>query len=466
MDNNININDSLEALVNNERRRSSSFNQEDKMNPNTEPVEFEKNFYTPIHTLSAKEADSLRESAQIKLTGKDIPLPIVDFFNINFPEKILRHFERKGYTKPTAFQAQVWPIVFSGRDMVGIASTGSGKTISYVLPALTHAKAQQPLRKDDGPIVLIIAPSRELVSQIDQVVQEYCSIYDLRSCAVYGGASIVTQMKALKRGVEILVATPGRLTDLHEEGFCLLKRVTFLVIDEADRLLDMGFEPQLKMIIQKTHSERQSLILSSNCPREIKTLANNYMKEYIQVAIGNEYSICNIKISQKVEVMDCQDKKNRLLFLLQDKKSDRVIIFCNMKRTCDTIENFLGENGFHAASIHGDKTQAARDAAIHNFKTCTKFILIATDVASRGLDVENVKLVINYDFPKAIEDYVYRIGRTTRGKVDERHTFTMFTKDDIRNGRDLIQLLKESNQDVPQALENLVKSSCGSFSEN
>lgn len=450
----------------NRNRRGSSFNEEDKMNPSTEPVEFKKDFYVPTQTLSAHEAEKLRESAQMRLTGNNIPLPIVDFSNLEFPEEVLKNFQKKGFTKPTAIQAQGWPMALSGRDMVGIASTGSGKTISFVLPALIHAKAQQPLREDDGPIVLILAPTRELVTQIEEVVQEYCSIFELRSCAVYGGASIVPQKKALKRGSEILVATPGRLIDLHEQGFCPLNRVTFLVLDEADRMLDMGFEPQLNMIIPKTHSGRQSLMWSATWPREVRALANNYMKDFIQVVIGNDDLKCNVKISQKVEVLDWQDKKNKLLFLLQDKKSDRVIIFCNMKRTCDTIEDFLCEKGFHAAAIHGDKTQAARDTVISNFKSGRKSILIATDVASRGLDVENVKLVINYDFPKAVEDYVHRIGRTARGNVAEGHAFTMFTKDDIGNGRAFIQLLKDSNQEVPQALEDLMRSARSASSNN
>lgn len=431
------------------------------MNPNEEPVEFTKNFYIPTETLGEKQAKELRETSQMKLTGKDIPLPVNNFSSLGFPEEILKKFTSKGYLTPTPIQAQGWPMALSGRDMVGIASTGSGKTISFVLPALIHAKAQAPLRENDGPIVLILAPTRELATQIEEVVQEFSSYFDLRSCAVYGGAATVPQKKALKRGVEILVATPGRLIDLHDQGFCPLNRVTFLVLDEADRMLDMGFEPQLNMIIPKTNKGRQSLMWSATWPKEVRALANNYMSNFIQVVIGDETLKANSKITQKVEVVDWQDKKNKLLFCLQDKKSDRVIIFCNMKRTCDTIEDFLREKGFHAAAIHGDKTQAARDSVIQNFKSGRKSILIATDVASRGLDVENVKLVINYDFPKAVEDYVHRIGRTARGNVAEGHAFTMFTKDDVSNGRAFVELLKDSNQQVPKELEEMVNSSRG-----
>ncbi|XP_077301442.1 uncharacterized protein LOC143922038 [Arctopsyche grandis] len=440
----------------------SSFGDEEAMTPNTEPIEFTKNFYVPTETLSDREAEALRETSQMKLTGSDIPLPVNNFTSLGFPEEVSKRFFDKGFTTPTPIQAQGWPMALSGRDMVGIASTGSGKTLSFVLPALIHAKAQEPLRENDGPIVLILAPTRELATQIEEVVHEYGPFFNLRSCAVFGGASIVPQKKALKRGVEILVATPGRLIDLHDQGFCPLSRVTFLVLDEADRMLDMGFEPQLNMIIPKTNQERQSLMWSATWPKEVRSLANDYMKNFIQVVIGNETLKCNPKIAQKVEVVEWQDKKNRLLFILQDKKSDRVIIFCNMKRTCDTIEDFLREKGFHAAAIHGDKTQAARDQVIANFKSGRKSILIATDVASRGLDVENVKLVVNYDFPKAVEDYVHRIGRTARGNSTEGHAFTMFSRDDAHNSRNFIQLLKDSNQEIPAALTELANNSRGS----
>lgn len=430
-----------------------------EMVPNPDPVPFEKNFYAPTATLTGKEAQEFIASSKMKLVGKDIPLPVRDFASLNFPPEVLRHFESKKYTAPTPIQAQGWPMALSGRDMVGIADTGSGKTISFVLPALIHAKAQQPLREDDGPIVLILAPTRELATQIEEVVREYSALFDLRSTTVYGGASMVPQKKTLKRGVEVLVATPGRLIDLHEQGFCPLNRVSFLVLDEADRMLDMGFEPQLNQIIPKTNKNRQSLMWSATWPKEVRTLAMDYLSDYIQVTIGDEGLKANSKITQKVEIVDWKDKKNKLLFYLQDRRSDRVIIFCNMKRTCDVIESFLIDHGFPATATHGDKTQSARDAVIHSFKGGRKTILIATDVAARGLDISNVKLVINYDFPKCIEDYVHRIGRTARGDSTEGLAFTMFTNEDACNAKRLVELLKQSNQEVPNDLDSMARSS-------
>lgn len=437
--------------------RSSGGDNVREMTPSPDPVPFEKNFYAPATTLTEREAQEFIASNSMKLIGKNIPLPIKSFESLDFPQEVLRHFEAKKYIAPTPIQAQGWPMALNGRDMVGIADTGSGKTISFVLPALVHARAQKPLREDDGPIVLILAPTRELVTQIEEVVREYAAFFDLRSVAVYGGASMVPQKRALKRGAEILVATPGRLIDLHEQGFCPLSRVTFLVLDEADRMLDMGFEPQLNQIIPKTNKDRQSLMWSATWPREVRVLAMDYLRDYIQVTIGEDGLKANSKITQKVEVVGWQDKKNRLLFYLQDRRSDRVIIFCNMKRTCDVIESFLIDHGFPASAIHGDKTQAARDAVINNFRSGRRTILIATDVAARGLDISDVKLVINYDFPKCVEDYVHRIGRTARGHSTEGLAFTMFTSEDAGNAKKLVELLRQSNQEVPQDLDSMVR---------
>lgn len=450
----------------NSRRHSSSSRsfgsgEETAMNPSEEPVPFEKDFYSPTETLSEEEARELRESNKMRLVGNDVPLPIRSFSSVNFPSEVLRHFESKEYSSPTPIQAQGWPMALSGRDMVGIADTGSGKTISFVLPALIHAKSQLPLREDDGPIVLILAPTRELCTQIEMVVREYSPYYGLRSCAVYGGASIVPQKRALKRGIEVLVATPGRLIDLHKQGFCPLNRVTFLVLDEADRMLDMGFEPQLNAIIPETNKNRQSLMWSATWPREVRALAANYMKDYIQVTIGDDDLKANVKITQRVDVVDWQDKKKKLLYYLQDFKASRVIVFCNMKRTCDTLEDYLLDNRFHVAALHGNKSQAARDTVIQNFKLGRVSILIATDVAARGLDVENVKCVINYDFPKNVEDYVHRIGRTARGSSSEGLAYTMFTSEDAPNARKLVSIIRQANQEVPSDLENMARSSRG-----
>jgi len=417
-----------------------------------EPVPFEKNFYSPTETLSVGEAEKLRKESQMHLTGKNINLPVSNFSSLGFPAQVQEYFRGKKYDKPTPIQAQGWPMALSGRDMVGIASTGSGKTISFVLPALVHAAAQPPLRENDGPIALILAPTRELCNQIEEVVTEYSRFFNLRSVAVFGGASIIPQKRAVLQGTEILVATPGRLIDLHNQRFCPLNRVTFLVLDEADRMLDMGFEPQLQEIIPKTHPDRQTLMWSATWPKEVRRLAQVYMKDYIQVTIGDEDLKANAKIIQKVDVVDWREKRNKLLYYLSDKKDHKAIIFCNMKRSCDDLEMFLIENGYKAIAIHGDKTQSARDHVISTFKAGNRNILIATDVAARGLDVDNVKYVINFDFPKCVDDYVHRIGRTARGSTAEGHSYTMLDRNDQPIARKLIDIMTQSKQEVPADL--------------
>lgn len=420
-----------------------------------QPVEFEKNFYAPTKTLDDAQAKKMREESNMQLIGKEVAPPVRDFDSLGFPASVLEYFTRKGFKEPTPIQAQGWPMALSGRDMVGIADTGSGKTISFVLPALVHAKAQAPLRRNDGPIVLILAPTRELCNQIQEVVAEYSGFFGLQSHAVYGGAALGPQKSALLRGVEVLVATPGRLIDLHDQGFCPLGRVTFLVLDEADRMLDMGFEPQLQQIIPKTNPGRQTLMWSATWPREVRNLANDYMKEFIQVTIGDDNLRANMKIQQEVEVVDHRTKMDKLCTKLEETKEDKVIVFCNTKRMCDEIETYLFKKDFRAAAIHGDKSQSARDSVIRSFKSGRNNILIATDVAARGLDVNDVKLVINYDFPKCVDDYIHRIGRTARGSSTEGFSYTMFTRDDRGVARKLIEVLRQAKQKVSAELAEM-----------
>jgi len=333
--------------------------------------------------------------------------------------------------------------------------------LSFILPALIHAKEQQGLRRGDGPIILVLAPTRELVMQIKKVADEYCWMFNLRVAAVYGGASIQPQIRTLYDGVEILVATPGRLIDLHDQGFAPLNRVTFLVLDEADRMLDMGFEPQLKRILPKTNANRQTLMWSATWPRDVRNLAESYMHEYIQVTIGDDELKTNSRIKQIIEVCDSREKEEKLVSVLGKYKGDRIIIFCNMKRTCDNLEYVLSRAGYDAVAIHGDKSQNIRDKVLEDFRSGRRPILIATEVAGRGLDVHDVKLVINFDFPGSCEDYVHRIGRTARGNTKEGISHTFFTVGDKGNARELIRMLRDAKQSIPNALEDMLRMSSG-----
>ncbi|KAM0675995.1 ATP-dependent RNA helicase dbp2 [Gurleya vavrai] len=425
--------------------------------PCLSPVAFKKIFYTSDNKMTESEAEEFRKLSKMILKGKNIMPPIKDFRDIDlFSDDLLRCLEKEGYTKPTPIQAQGWPMALSGRDMVGIAQTGSGKTLSFVLPALIHANDQTPLRRNDGPIVLILAPTRELVLQINEVVNVYKKMFRMRSTCIYGGVSAYSQKQDLRDGCEIVVATPGRLIDLYDQGCISLSRVSFLVLDEADRMLDMGFEPQLQKIIPKTNPERQTLMWSATWPKEVRALAMDFAKDYIQVNIGEEELTINSKIMQVVKVVENRNKRQELLDVLKDAKKKKVIIFCNTKRMCDDLEYYLHDKYYSCVAIHGDKSQAARDRVINDFKDGKKDILIATDVAARGLDVKGVYMVVNYDFPKQCEDYVHRIGRTARGDVKEGKSFSFFTYDDRNNAKKLVEILEDGKNEISEELKKLI----------
>ncbi|WUR03986.1 ATP-dependent RNA helicase [Vairimorpha necatrix] len=425
--------------------------------PALEAVEFSKNFYKKTDDLSKNETDEFRRKHDIKIEG-DVPNPYVKFEHAPFDKDVLNAFKLKGFTGPTPIQAQGWPMALTGEDMVGIAQTGSGKTLSFVIPALIHAKAQTPLRNGDGPIVLVMAPTRELCLQIKDVFDEYSRFFNMRCTAIYGGVSSYTQKKDISMGCEIVVGCPGRLIDLNEQGVLHFNRVTFLVLDEADRMLDMGFEPQLRKIIVKTNPKRQTLMWSATWPREVRRLAENYMNNFLHLTIGSVDLKTNTKIKQIVAVIDSHEKNNKLYESLDQKKGEKIIIFANTKRMCDNLEDDLSRKGYRAVAIHGDKSQNIRDRIINDFRAGYKTILIATDVAARGLDIKDVVLVVNYDFPNNIEDYVHRIGRTARGDVMEGLSHSFFTDENRGCARDLIKILKEANQEVPSKLIDMSNS--------
>ncbi|EEQ82394.1 hypothetical protein NCER_100895 [Vairimorpha ceranae BRL01] len=433
-----------------------------ELKPALGAVEFKKDFYKKTDNLTDREADNFRNQHDIKISG-DVPHPYVKFEHAPFENEVLNNFKLKAFTSPTPIQAQGWPMALTGKDMVGIAQTGSGKTLSFVLPALIHARAQIPLRSGDGPIVLVLAPTRELCLQIKDVFDEYCRFFNMRCTAVYGGVSSYTQKRDISMGCEVVVGCPGRLIDLNEQGALHFNRVTFLVLDEADRMLDMGFEPQLKKIIVNTNPDRQTLMWSATWPKEVRRLAENYMKNFVQLTIGSVELKTNIKIKQIVSVIDSHEKANKLHESLNEKKNEKVIIFANTKRMCDNLEDDLSRRGYKAVAIHGDKSQNIRDRIISDFRSGYKNILIATDVAARGLDIKNVALVINYDFPNNIEDYVHRIGRTARGDVTEGLSHSFFTSENSACAKELVKILKEANQDVPSKLIDMSTTKNGGY---
>ncbi|XP_034508663.1 probable ATP-dependent RNA helicase DDX5, partial [Ailuropoda melanoleuca] len=351
------------------------------------------------------------------------------------------------------------PVALSGLDMVGVAQTGSGKTLSYLLPGIIHINHQPFLQRGDGPIVLVLAPTRELAQQVQQVAADYGRACRLKSTCIYGGAPKGPQIRDLERGVEICIATPGRLIDFLEVGKTNLKRCTYLVLDEADRMLDMGFEPQIRKIVDQIRPDRQTLMWSATWPREVRQLAEDFLKDYIHINIGAMELSANHNILQIVDVCGDSEKDEKLLRLMEEimsEKENKTIIFTETKRRCDELTRKMRRDGWPAMGIHGDKSQQERDWVLNEFKHGKAPILIATDVASRGLDVEDVKFVINYDYPNSSEDYIHRIGRTARSsKTGTAYTF--FTPNNTKQAHDLIAVLREANQQINPKLLQLVE---------
>ncbi|BFG24291.1 hypothetical protein CerSpe_105650 [Prunus speciosa] len=416
---------------------------------------FEKNFYVEspeVERMSEKEVEKYRQLREITIEGRDVPKPIKSFHDTGFPEYVLEEVTKAGFVEPTPIQAQGWPMALKGRDLIGIAETGSGKTLAYLLPAIVHVNAQPILSPGDGPIVLVLAPTRELAVQIQQEATKFGSSSKIKSTCIYGGVPKGPQVRDLQRGVEIVIATPGRLIDMIESHHTNLRRVTYLVLDEADRMLDMGFDPQIRKIVSQIRPDRQTLYWSATWPKEVEQLARQFLYNPYKVIIGSPDLKANHAIRQIVDIITENQKYNKLVKFLEDiMDGSRILIFMDTKKGCDQITRQLRMDGWPALSIHGDKSQAERDWVLSEFKAGKSPIMTATDVAARGLDVKDVKFVINYDFPGSLEDYVHRIGRT--GRAGAKGTaYTFFTAANARFAKELIALLEEAGQKVSPEL--------------
>lgn len=428
----------------------------------SELTPFEKNFFKPTEqtqNLSESEVKGFLSENEITVRGKTIPRPSMAFGDNGLPEYLMDEIHRQGFTKPTPIQCQGMPIALSGRDMVGIAQTGSGKTLAYVLPALVHIKHQERVRRGDGPIALVLAPTRELAQQIQQVAYDFGQRINASNTCVFGGAPKGPQIRDLERGAEIVIATPGRLIDFLERGITNLRRCTYLVLDEADRMLDMGFEPQIRKILGQIRPDRQVLMWSATWPKEVRSLAEEFLTDYIQINIGSLNLAANHNILQIVDVCEDFEKDQKLMKLLTEISAEnetKTIIFVETKRRVDDITRVINRNGWKAISIHGDKSQQERDYVLNVFRNGRQGILVATDVAARGLDVEDVKFVINYDYPSNSEDYVHRIGRTGRSN-NTGTAYTLFTNANANKAGDLINVLREANQVINPKLAEMAK---------
>ncbi|KAI9761396.1 MAG: pre-mRNA processing RNA-helicase [Chaenotheca gracillima] len=428
---------------------------------------FRKNFYTePVELaeLTEEEVADLRlELDGIKIRGVDAPKPIQKWSQCGLGVPTLDVIQKLGYEGPTSIQTQAVPSIMSGRDVIGVAKTGSGKTIAFLLPMFRHIKDQRPLDSLEGPVGLIMTPTRELATQIHKECKPFLKALNLRAVCAYGGAPIKDQIADLKRGAEIIVCTPGRMIDLlaaNSGRVTNLRRVTYVVLDEADRMFDMGFEPQVMKILNNIRPDRQTVLFSATFPRQMEALARKTLHKPVEITVGGR-SVVAPEITQIVEVREEDGKFVRLLELLgdlYDKDEDaRTLIFMDRQESADGLLRDLMRKGYPCMSIHGGKDQVDRDSTIQDFKAGVVPILIATSVAARGLDVKQLKLVVNYDAPNHLEDYVHRAGRTGRaGNTGTAVTF--LTPEQDRYSLDIAKALRQSGQEIPEPVQKLVES--------
>lgn len=440
-------------------------------------LELTEAHWTRKRLSEMKERDwrILKEDYNISTQGGSIPHPIRFWDESGLGNLILDSLDRYGFEEPTPIQRQAIPIALQKRDLIGIAETGSGKTLAFLLPMLSYIATLPRLSDEralDGPYGLILAPTRELALQIEQETKRFGQAFGFRSVAIVGGHSVSEQSMHLRRGVEIVIATPGRLRDCLEQHVLVLNQCYSVVLDEADRMIDMNFEEDLNFILQslpannaKPDSEaaerpeelskyrfRQMTMFSATMPPSVERLAKLYLRRPVIVTVGNAGQAVD-RITQTVEIVAEHEKPNRLISVLKD-FSPPMIIFVNQKSTVDALYSRLTAHGYKAIALHGGKGQDQREAAISQLKQGTKDILIATDVASRGIDVKDISLVLNYDMAKTIEDYVHRIGRTGRaGKQGAAMTFVNDRDTDVFY--DLrVMLQKSANANMPPEFVN------------
>ena len=361
----------------------------------------------------------------------------MQFQDLHLIDPLLRALHAEGYDEPTPIQAQAIPHVLAGKDMIGCAQTGTGKTAAFALPILQQLAAD----KQRGSLrVLVLTPTRELASQIDESFATYGRHTNLKSTVVFGGVSKIPQIQALRRRPDILVATPGRLLDLMGQGAVHLSSINIFVLDEADRMLDMGFIHDVRRIIKALPTKRQTLMFSATMPKDIQDLADRILINPVQVAVTPQATTVD-KVDQSVFFVNKGDKRALLEHLLRDKTIKRVLVFTRTKHGANKLAKQLGQSNFRADAIHGNKSQGARERALANFKAGQIHILVATDIAARGLDIDDVTHVINYDLPNEPESYVHRIGRTARAGASGS-AYSFCDSEEVKYLRDIEKLIR------------------------
>ncbi|XP_021760825.1 DEAD-box ATP-dependent RNA helicase 52C-like [Chenopodium quinoa] len=414
------------------------------------------------------------EDIPVEVSGENVPNPVTTFAEIDLGKALNENIRRCKYVKPTPIQRHAIPIAVNGRDLMACAQTGSGKTAAFCFPIIAGILKRvppyrPPLSRGGGggngrmacPVALIMSPTRELSSQIHDEATKFAYQTGVKVAVAYGGTPMAEQLRRLAKGVDILVATPGRLVDMVERGKVSLRMIRYLALDEADRMLDMGFEPQIRKIVQQMDmpppGSRQTMLFSATFPTEIQKLAADFLTNYIFLTVGKVGSSTDL-IKQNIEFVRDFDKRRHLKNLLMSQKLNGTngkhaltIVFAETKRGVDDLEYWLSGNGFPATAIHGDKAQWEREKALRSFRSGTTPIIVATDVAARGLDIPCVAHVINFDLPRDIDDYVHRIGRT--GRAGNSGLATAFFNDkNMSISKALIEVMEDSNQEVPSWL--------------
>lgn len=477
----------LKEMLEDDKRNEKLVRHDSIDNKKNDNNEDEQKYATDVDNIISKE-DSIKIEEfynlhQVVISNEEKLKPYISFDDAKFTKPIMKIISREGYTAPTPIQAISWPLASAGKDIISIARTGSGKTCGYLLPAIQklsmNNKSINYREKFDrkNPRVLVLAPTRELVMQIENEAQKYAMSSGLSVVSVYGGVSKYPQLKEIRSGVDIVIATPGRCNDLISMGALNLKNVSYLVLDEADRMLDMGFEPQIRDVIECIPQKRQTLFFTATWPDEVQSLALDFLDNPIQINIGkNDGLTANKAITQNIIVVNnSMEKEEKLNEILQKIKSDysnkakpsnsrfdsdhdfpKTLIFVGTKAFCDFLADDLAEKGMRCDTLHGDLSQQARTRTMDKFRKGILKVLVATDVAARGLDVKDIEVVINYDFPMNLDDYVHRIGRTARGN-DTGVAYSFFTPKDKERAKELCEVLVRSEQEIPEELAMMVR---------
>lgn len=422
---------------------------------------FEKNFYEVCEEINCKsdqEIVELRRKFNIRIQGTNVPRPITSFDQLGFDQILLKNIKKQGFVSPTPIQIQTLPIALSGKDLIAIAQTGSGKTVAYLLPLITHIMDQREVEKDEGPIAIIVAPTRELAHQIYNECRKFSKGYTINIAPIIGGMGKNDTKKMLKTELfDIVVATPGRLIDVLKVKSLNTIRTTYLVLDEADKMFEMGFEPQIRSIVGQIRPDRQTLLFSATFKPPVENLAREILTDPIRINIGTAGS-ANEDITQVVEIFNSDEEKfpwmaPRLAEWILD---GFVLIFAGTKSNVENlslkIKNTLG---IACSALHGDKSTEERNRIMQEFKSGIFKVLVATDIAARGLDVKEIKTVVNYNIPNDIDAHTHRIGRTGRAGDKNGIAYSLLKTNESHFAGLLINNLQNANQDIPPELVEL-----------